>query len=647
MGINWNLYPKDVIDNPSKPYVYFNSLSNEILDKVADYFNQDITSFSDNKTNLTAVESAFSFLKNVIISERAKEEAFLNYLKSRTEKHLNLKFPSLESNWNEFVLDIQKELEFGNLGIKSLENELIRLKQNERNLKENKTTKYGNIIAEKTALQKTQTYLETLINHINTNKYVRNSIDDNIIRQILTRYGEKLLQSDGKNLIFDETELTALILAISIEVAKSFSIENFRIKGVSMADEDVLAANLDSIHIDEDIERLIDNMKNMPWLRENLINSLGLGKTATHRKIESSTLFKQGNQLIANTEYLTKQLHTILTNFTFPREAIKIINDNNQLAEIESLIHFSVKGAFSGANTGSRGAKPDNIIGYISLDTTKLNPLNEKDKIILDKLQEANSLISDLIETTSQENTAKYYKQQQENWSTTQKKIDTILQEIKDIYGTLGSCFLIEDSTKNYISLYTSQAHQSTHGGSLGANLTDQLNKIETLTNAGGITMIDKKWLIAAIINAGPNMIANNQKNKLENYLAMFAAILLFDSQVNIAQEALANSKLVESGATTHNIHLFSVNGGYYPLSYVLKLTYDSLTSGLTRIQNEELSNGVDVSITGFVSAPSKNYRGRNIDLWDPLAQKAISQTKIKMKFLVKLMNVIQNLLPE
>jgi len=39
MGIAWQLYPEDIITNPGKPYVYFNSLSNEILDKVAGYFN--------------------------------------------------------------------------------------------------------------------------------------------------------------------------------------------------------------------------------------------------------------------------------------------------------------------------------------------------------------------------------------------------------------------------------------------------------------------------------------------------------------------------------------------------------------------------------------------------------------------------------
>jgi len=55
-GIAWNLYPEDIITNPGKPYVYFNSLSNEILDKVAGYFNQDITSFTDADSGLSSVD---------------------------------------------------------------------------------------------------------------------------------------------------------------------------------------------------------------------------------------------------------------------------------------------------------------------------------------------------------------------------------------------------------------------------------------------------------------------------------------------------------------------------------------------------------------------------------------------------------------
>ena len=65
----------------------------------------------------------------------------------------------------------------------------------------------------------------------------------------------------------------------------------------------------------------------------------------------------------------------------------------------------------------------------------------------------------------------------------------------------------------------------------------------------------------------------------------------------------------MSNSTSTHNIHLFSVNGGYYPLSYVLQLTYNSLTKGLERIKNEVISQGVLVSISGYVKSPKSKYK--------------------------------------
>lgn len=637
-GINWNLYPEDVISNPGKPYVYFLSLSNEILNKVAEYFNQDINEFTDIETGLSSVNQAFSFLQTVITNERAKENAFLEYLKTKTE-NLKLIIPSLEENWADFVKEIQQNLDFGNLGLKDLQNELKRLQQNKTNLEEQRTNYFGNIEIEKDALSKTQEHLEKLIENI-TN---RESTYNTILYTILERYGPSLLQYDGDKLIFDDTELFAMILAISTEISKSFTSSHFMEKGVPL-NKNTLEKVLNETNIDKDIELLISNAQKMPWIRENLINSFNLGKYATHRPIDTN-LFIKGDQLIKNTKALSEQVHQIFANFKFPKEAIQIIHKNDSMAEIESLIKFTVKGAIMGENTGSKGGKADNIIGFITIDPNRLNPL-EQNSELLQKLKEANNLTRELIQTTNKTNTADYYKEQAKHWKDTVTKIDTILTKIQEEYGILSSCFLTEDSTKNYLSLYTTASHTSLHGGSLGANLVDQLNKIETLTIHGGITMVDKEWLTAAIINAGPNMIAHEQKNKLENYLAMFAAILLFDSQVNIADEAL-QMDLSNINTNTHIIHLFSVNNGYYPLSYVLKLTYDSLTSNLERIKNETISHGVEVNFSGFVKQPSPNYKGNNKAQWDMFANQALNSTKIKMKFLVQFMNVLQNLLPD
>jgi hypothetical protein len=66
-------------------------------------------------------------------------------------------------------------------------------------------------------------------------------------------------------------------------------------------------------------------------------------------------------------------------------------------------------------------------------------------------------------------------------------------------------------------------------------------------------------------------MVGQNNKHMLEDYLAAFATILLFDDQINVVKDAYKAmiNKLPSSGSVT-KIHLFSLNDGYYPLSFVL-----------------------------------------------------------------------------
>ncbi len=648
--IIWEAYPNDIITNPERPYVYFNSLPNDILDKVAEYFDQNLNSFTDPKSNFSAVDQAFTFLESVIASERSKENAFLQYLTDKTNGKIEIKIPNLDSNWEEFVNEIQQKLGLGNLGLTSLKNELKRLKQNQKNLQngvKNPTT--DAILAERDALSKTQEHLQSIQSFIEKDKFSRQGDGYTIIYTVLSRYGSELLKMENNKLLLDETQLLALIYEISHIVSDSYTIKNYSVKNIRL-NNNTLNQAIDDAEIDNQILDLIHRAQIMPWVVDNAINNYGLGKNATHKDIPLEVFTDNTNNIIQNTELLTERLFNLYKGYQFPSSAVKLVNSNNAMAEIDSLIKFDLSNALSTFNTGSAGAKPDNIIGYITIDPNQLTPLQPDIKSeVLSKIKLINNKINELVNSLSQSNTSEYYKEQAFRWNAVQAEIDNLLKELEDSYNILGSCFLLEDSTKNYLSLYANEKHESLHGGSLGANLNDQLNKIDVLTRAGGISMIDKIWLTTAIINSGQGMIASNQKNKLENYLAMFAAILLFDSQINIAEEALLTStNNISNSTSTHNIHLFSVNGGYYPLSYVLQLTYNSLTKGLERIKNEVTSQGVLVSISGYVKPPQpKHRRADRIAQFTDLGQQALKQTKIKMMFLVNFMNVLNTLLPE
>lgn len=650
----YELYPIEVLNNPGHPYVYFNSLPEDVLSRVADYFSRDLNTFSNSNTGTSSIEDAFSFLQNVIFTERAKEEAFIRYLQNKTKGVIKLEIPTIDSNWADFVREMQSIISFGDTGLTNLKNEYARLQKNQANFKKAISEGQQQAKYEYDTLTKTSYQMQKIIQEFKDKSYNNKHLSITILEAVMERYGSSLLTLNDGKLQFNKGELAAAVLSITQMVMSVYNMKNYDLGPKNgekrfITKESIFQA-LDEANTDTKINNFLTSFKTIPKFREDIVSNYNLQYTDRGQKLKADRFTDSTGQILQDGRQLTEAIKATLQNFTFPEKAIQLIKTTNALAEVESVLKFSVNGALRAANTGSAGAKPDNIIGYVSIDLNQINVFNdEKRNTIINAAEGIMERISSLINSLSKENTTDYYKGQAEKWDIMKPEIDSLLKSLEDILGYLPTCFVVEDSTKNYLSLYSridnGKLSNAPHGGSLGASLGDQLNKIEALTQAGGISMIDKNWLTAAIINAGPEMIAEHQKNKIENYLAMFAAILLFDGQISIAQEAAKQiSEQALNASSTHQIHLFSVNNGYYPLSYVLKLTYDSLTKGLTRIEAETKSQGVEVEIYGFARKPSNdNYNG--LSSWEEVAENAKKSTKIKMKFLVQFQNIVSNLL--
>ena len=653
MAYNTNLYPSEVIGNPSAPYVYFNSLPDDIIDQVLPYFQQNIEDISRNDTGVSAIDQAFSFLQAVITTERAKEEAFVQYLKDRTKETIQLEIPDIDSDWSQFVRDMQTLIDFGNTGIRDLQNEYSRLRKNQANFEKACEKGLEQAWYEQDSLTKTSKQLRNMIKDFKEKSYNPTKTSSIILETILDRYGSDLLTIDGKGyLAFNRGEFAALILSLTQIIGQLYNTDTYNLEHTDnrRISKETLREVIDRSDIDGDIRTFINRFKTVPSFRRDIVEGYNLQYTDRGVKLSANELVDNTGAILSDTRQLAANIQKKMAKYEFPKKAIQLVNTVNALAEISSQLKFMLAGALKAANTGAAGAKPDNVIGFLTIDPTMVDNFTESQRAqVLNASDEILTRMDVMIKSLSQKNTTEYYKEQGERWNTLSKEIENLLKSLEDVYGFLPSCFVIEDSTKNYLSLYSrledGELSNAPHGGSLGANLEDQLNKISALTTAGHITMVDQKWLTAAIINAGPDMIASEQRAKIENYLAMFAAILLFDGQINIAEEAMHYMTEQQMSATNvHQLHLFSVNNGYFPLSYVLKLTYDSLTRGLERIQENVISRGVQVEIYGFVSKPNPaQYEG--LTSWQATAEAAKKSTKVKMSFLVQFQNIVSNLL--
>ena len=646
-------YPENVLE-PATPYVYFNSLlSTEtgkyIYNTVEPYYSKTLGEASPGHAQ-TKITSALNFLEKVVQAEYQKEASFIQFLNKKiTQSKVTLTVPTQTEDWSNFIQEVQSALNTSaDIGVKNLLNELHRLKTNDAILQKADESAYfthsldDQVNAISDFLKKTEATI--MVGHQG------NDISQQIYDIVLSKFGADLFEIKNDQVILNRGQLAALIQTINALALKNYTIQTYT--GETKFDAQKFQETVSDESFVTQIKQYIDNAKKLPWVTQDLMELFDINTN----EITSETISKKEAQNILNSTslYNTAQNHLSKLNSAiqntfrrkdfFKEKAFKVTSQGNVLAEILSAVNFNFKGAFYAKNTGISGAKPDNVIALLTIDMDSLDPNRPEHQKILDYIVELRSIMDELTKSLKSTNTQKYYQTQQEKWKSMESRMETILKNISELYGTVVDCYTIEDSTKNYAYLNSKTkgvVNESFHGGSLGARLNDQLAKIEALAATGGFTMLDVNWLTNAIINSGPNMIANKNKNAIEQYLATFATILLFDDQVNIADEAI-NSIASTSGSSVNKIHLFSLNNGYYPISYVLNLTLQALWRGYDNILSEiESGAGAKVNIVNYISEPYAAYNG-----WDQTAKKALDSTKLEVQFMVHFMGLLETLFP-
>ena len=620
------------------------------------------------------IQTALNFLIKVIENEKNKENQFIQYLMKETK----LTPPSTSEDWKTFVKTFQEKLSYGQLRITQLENELERLKINTEAKIEKKQTKDKQDKEKETrirkvrdALEYTKEKLESVIKFLSGDN--RSEAGREIIKFIIDNYGSSLFNitsnRDSIDFELNPSQTTALLIGISqilIETFYTKKLKDFYTELTKNSEASFSSAITNSfatemtkiLNDDKDlkkqIENLIERVRELPFLADDLIKNY---KIPELKPISKQQLQQDANdeQIISKVNEISyRALNILRQNKLEP--TINFIKNPSNISELSTGLRQMVVGSIANINTGKAQAKSDNIIGYISIEPQKITSDNRE--TVNDLIRQINKEINSLTEGLSQKNTLDYYTQRKNDWDITTKRIQDLLNQLTKIYGELVDCFLIEESTKAYYYLYTPGNRRDFEGGSLGANIVDQINKISALQSGNLISPEQADWLVTAAINAGPNLIGSDNKTKLENYLSMFATILLFDDQQNIANEVAENiiTNIPTTQTGVKKIHLFTLNNGYYPLSFVLQLTFDKLYTIYNFLQNEiehkTYSNGTGgskVVLKGFIN-PDKYYppnipNNIKITSWDELSEKAINKLTMEVYFLTNAMDVISTIL--
>lgn len=225
------------------------------------------------------------------------------------------------------------------------------------------------------------------------------------------------------------------------------------------------------------------------------------------------------------------------------------------------------------------------------------------------------------------------------------KQRQTIIDGIKN-------SFFVSSTMKTY-NQYQNQI--GFVGGSLGADLTEQLNNMaDIFEQAGlGITQDDMNWLYTAIINCSPvSLIGEKHKNIIEDYLGALAAFALFDegsAEAKIIHSIQENIK--DTYTTPQILHLYAVNGVYHPGSFVLSKVVEELKlcAENAGAAYESTHSGAGITIInttneGMIPNRRKGSIPEDHNPWGTVANKAKGAVSLQILFLAGLLDTVHNM---
>ena len=187
-------------------------------------------------------------------------------------------------------------------------------------------------------------------------------------------------------------------------------------------------------------------------------------------------------------------------------------------------------------------------------------------------------------------------------------------------------------------------------GGSLGSNLVTQLNNFKELFDSAGIGMSQEEleWLEIAIVNCSPHALGASKRDPIEKYLSTLAGFAVFDegsAEIELIA-GTAPKEIIEAG-TPQLLHLYRLDGLYYPGSYVLSRIYEQLNTTLSEMQtqiHEKTHDGAHIN----AKASEQIIQGKYKDMkqrWAETYNVARDYyTSINVSFLSNLFNIVKQL---
>lgn len=237
------------------------------------------------------------------------------------------------------------------------------------------------------------------------------------------------------------------------------------------------------------------------------------------------------------------------------------------------------------------------------------------------------------------------------------KEIKRLGEELRQLYinsidNKQEDIFIYHDSLKLYATMEETEGSKRRaarfHGRDM--QIFNALDNLYTLDDTGTVDLLDKKALYGAILNLSNLAVGHGQKSCIENYLSIFAGLLMFSDVRNIAIDMAQETKmqLTNNSDATH-IHLYLLNDVYVPGSMILTYVYNAMTKLKGTIDVNKIAKAT-INVSGANSVISAYQSARangvpySIDDWDYVADAVAKATHMEITFMGTFLALIDNI---
>ena len=222
---------------------------------------------------------------------------------------------------------------------------------------------------------------------------------------------------------------------------------------------------------------------------------------------------------------------------------------------------------------------------------------------------------------------------------------------LKKVALSMKDTIIVTETDKTFNTYFKDIGFVS---GSLGPNVATQIGNFKELFNSAGVGMSDEEaeWLEIAIVNCSPNALGSENKGPIEQYLSTLAGFAVFDegsAELELITHNVKEKALLKSSPKL--LHLYKLDGIYYPGSFILQRIHEQLTSVFndTGEQIEQQTHdGAHIRATANenIIPKRKLLSEQDMSSWwkDTYEIASTHYTSIDVSFLSNLFNIVNQL---